>query len=251
MTLLNTYSEYDAWAWIYHKTLGVRYCSPRLQILEKLLLKHLPHQANILDLCCGTGQVAQHLIAKGYELTGIDNSQKMIDYARKTAPSGKFIVDDARSFQLPSTFDAVISTSAGLNHILNIDELKKVFENVYAALQENSWFLFDLNLDKAYQIHDEQGTLVEGYIEDDYALAISRSHNHESNTSCLKLAIFYLLETGWQRSNLICPVKGYSQPEIEYILEKVGFTEINVYNCHGDLELTESDDFVYFVARKR
>ncbi|MEH2456008.1 class I SAM-dependent DNA methyltransferase [Nostoc sp.] len=250
MSLLNRYSEFDAWAWVYDKTLGTTYSNHRLPILEKLLLQHLPNKAHILDLCCGTGQVAQQLIRKGYQLTGIDGSEKMVDYARKNAPSGNFIVDDARSFKLPPTFDAVISTSAGFNHIMNIEELKKVFENVYTALLENSLFIFDLNLEKGYQLYDLKGTIVEGYIEDEYALAISRSHNQKNNTSWLKIAIFQLLETGWQRSDLTCPVKGYSQSEVEDILENVGFTEVKVYNHQGILELTESDDFVYFVACK-
>jgi tRNA/tmRNA/rRNA uracil-C5-methylase (TrmA/RlmC/RlmD family) len=39
----------------------------------------------LLDVCCGTGQLARHFLDHGYEVTGLDLSDAMLDYARLNA----------------------------------------------------------------------------------------------------------------------------------------------------------------------
>ncbi|AUB41619.1 Ubiqui/menaqui biosynthesis C-methylase UbiE [Nostoc flagelliforme CCNUN1] len=87
---------------------------------------------------------------RGYKLTGIDGSGEMLKYAELNSPDSQFILEDARFFKSPATFDAVVSTQYGLNHVLLIDELKSVFQNVHAALLPNGWFMFDLRLHERY-----------------------------------------------------------------------------------------------------
>ena len=38
---------------------------------------------NVLDLCCGTGQLALYFLEKGYKVTGIDLSEPMLRFARE------------------------------------------------------------------------------------------------------------------------------------------------------------------------
>ena len=51
----------------------------------------------------------------------------MLNYAKGNAPKGKFMLGDAREFLLENEFDGVVSSSASLNHILSLEDLKKVF----------------------------------------------------------------------------------------------------------------------------
>ena len=39
---------------------------------------------SVLDLCCGTGQLAVHFLDRGYRVTGIDSSENMLYYARES-----------------------------------------------------------------------------------------------------------------------------------------------------------------------
>jgi len=150
MSSANRYTGYDPFAQMYNESWGPKFCQKGLPLLEKLLLQHLPQEAHILDLCCGTGQIAQQLLTKGYRVTGLDGSEAMLHYARENAPTGQFILGDARLFEFPPTFHAVISTNATFNHVMNLEELKSVFHNVYAALLDNGFFLFDLNMEADY-----------------------------------------------------------------------------------------------------
>ena len=55
------YSEYDTWAWLYNHTMGPQYGLEQLKPVELMLLPHLSKDADLLDLCCGTGHLMQAL----------------------------------------------------------------------------------------------------------------------------------------------------------------------------------------------
>ncbi|MDR5693869.1 MAG: methyltransferase domain-containing protein [Armatimonadota bacterium] len=145
------YSEYDRFAWFYNRYWGVPFRNQALPVLERLLLPHIPEHGSILDLCCGTGQLAQTLAERGYQVTGIDGSEEMLRYARENAPGVELILADARSFTLPSVYYSVVSTFDSLNHIMRLEELTRVFQNVHAVLGDNGLFLFDVNTEEGYQ----------------------------------------------------------------------------------------------------
>lgn len=80
--------------------------------LERLLDPQV--NKTILDVGCGDGSIAKYLIAKGYNVYGIDASQSGITIARETHPD-RFFLQDITSKQLPAglqsiPFDTIIST---------------------------------------------------------------------------------------------------------------------------------------------
>ncbi|MBG1243492.1 class I SAM-dependent DNA methyltransferase [Nostoc sp. NZL] len=251
MSATTLHLNYDIYARIYNDRNGQSLCEMGLQPLEKLLLPHLSPGAHILDLCCGTGQLAQQLNLKGYKVTGIDISEGMLDYAQKNAPDVEFIQDDARFFELPAIFDGVISTSDSLNHVMSLEELTRVFQNVYAALQENSLFVFDLNLEERYKTDWWNGSIV-GDIKEDYAWAARRSYDPEEKISQTQVTIFHLLNGNWQRADTNLLGRCYSRTEVQAALESVGFTDIKVYDAELDFDIHDwGPGKAYFVGCKQ
>jgi ubiquinone/menaquinone biosynthesis C-methylase UbiE len=62
-----------------------------------LIVNTIPPKSSILDLGCGTGEpIAQFFIEKGFKLTGVDGSQKMIELCKKRFPDECWIVSDMR-----------------------------------------------------------------------------------------------------------------------------------------------------------
>jgi SAM-dependent methyltransferase len=248
MLEINHDSTYDTWAKIYNKSLGPQYCQKNLPPFEKLLQQYLAKGVHILDLCCGTGQMAQYLLEQGYQVTGLDISKEMLNYARENAATATFIQDDARYFKLPPTFDAVISPSASLNHIMSIEELKNVFQNVYAALLDNGIFLLGICLEEAYSSWN--GSITEGDIQDNYAWASRDSYNPQDKIAQFQITIFQLLEKNWQRSDITYQVKPYQQSEIVSILKTVGFREVTIYDDDGNLAELQYNDYAIIAGRK-
>lgn len=75
----------------------------------------------ILDLGCGTGDIAATIVERGARVIGIDASPAMIDTARTRFPALEFRVADAANLPFEATFDAVYS-HAVLHWVLHADD---------------------------------------------------------------------------------------------------------------------------------
>ncbi|MEQ8997809.1 MAG: class I SAM-dependent methyltransferase [Coleofasciculus sp. B1-GNL1-01] len=245
-----TASDYDNFGQIYNDSWGLPYCQKILPILEELLLQHLSPRAHILDLGCGTGQVVQQLLIKGYQVTGLDASEGMLRYARQNAPDGQFILGDARLLKLPTTFDAVVSTNAVLNHFLNLEELTGIFHNVYETLKEEGLFVFDMDMEEYYQSQRWQGAVVQGDIRDEYAWAFRGNYSPENKIGQYQMTLFQLVEKTWRRSDSSWKVKAYTREEIQLALKSAGFVEISIGKTNSKLETPLNAGTIFFVARK-
>lgn len=240
------YTAYDPWAWLYNQSLGPQYCREKLPFLEKLLLPELEPAARILDLCCGTGHLTQQLEAKGYQMVGLDGSEQMLHYARQNAPQAELITADARDFELPAPVDAVFSASASLNHVLSLAQLSQVFANVYAALQADGVFLFDLRLRGNYGNYPLTG----GEVKEDYAWAVGEGYDADSAMAFFKITIFHQADQVWQRSDLTYQAKAYACTDVQTALEQAGFRAVQIYDRAGDLTPPADQQMVYFLAHK-
>jgi SAM-dependent methyltransferase len=71
----------------------------------------------VLDLCCGHGNVAEALIGRGCSVTGADFSQAMLALARARAPAATFVEADAQDLPFEdATFDLIVS-NFGICHV--------------------------------------------------------------------------------------------------------------------------------------
>jgi cyclopropane fatty-acyl-phospholipid synthase-like methyltransferase len=75
-----------------------------------LVLEGLHSGAKVLDLGCGTGNpIARHIVEKGFSLVAVDQSEKMLEIARKIVPKAELIHSDMISVQLADGFGAAIA----------------------------------------------------------------------------------------------------------------------------------------------
>ncbi|MGB7156776.1 MAG: methyltransferase domain-containing protein [Tepidisphaeraceae bacterium] len=65
----------------------------------------------ILDLGCGTGQLAAKITSRGAHVIGIDRSPEMIAQAQENFPGLWFEVGDATTFRTTHPFDAIFSNA--------------------------------------------------------------------------------------------------------------------------------------------
>ncbi len=185
-------SDYDLFAWFYNKYWGsgpASFAMRALPILDKLLLSALPPTARVLDLCCGTGQLAHALTVRGFEVMGIDASIEMLRYARTNAPTAEVLLADARAFTLPPVYHGAVSIYDSLNHVISLEDLAKVFYNVEAALVPGGRFLFDLNMDEGYRAR-WRGSF--GFAENDHACVIQSAYDPEDRTGRFDATLFRL-----------------------------------------------------------
>jgi SAM-dependent methyltransferase len=246
---MTIYSDYDPFARVYNQHWGNEFTPRVFPLIEQLVLCRLPAGARILDLCCGTGQMAQTLTALGYRVTGLDGSSEMLRFARENAPEAEFVHSDARSFELPETFDAVICVFDSLNHVMTLEELTAVFQNVYAVLKDGGPFFFDLNMEAGYGLTWNDNF---GIVEDDLLCIVRTSYSPEERTARFDATVM-LLENGWERTDFALLQKCYSVEEVLSALGTAGFGVIESYALderRGLTGLTEDADRAYFLCRK-
>jgi SAM-dependent methyltransferase len=94
----------------------------------------------ILDLGCGTGQLARRIADAGASVVGIDVSEAMIARAREQFPELDFSIQDARDFHFEQPFDAVFS-NAVLHWVSGQDQAAAC---VAAALRPGGRFVAEL-----------------------------------------------------------------------------------------------------------
>ncbi|WP_190240748.1 class I SAM-dependent DNA methyltransferase [Nostoc sp. 'Peltigera membranacea cyanobiont' 210A] len=242
-------NNHDAIASIYDLKSQLERHDIVLEFIDKLILQNIPEGAQIFDLGCGTGQVAQRLLKRGYQVTGLDSSERMLNVARENAPDAKFILDDARFFKLTPTFHAAISTDVVLNYILSIDELKNALQNVYNALLENGIFAFELYIEELCELewqNNESG----GGVKDDNVWVDIWSYDTENKIGRKETTIFELVNGLWQRSDRSFFLKPYSVPDVKSVLEQVGFTEISMFELKQDLGVDKGFESACFICRK-
>jgi SAM-dependent methyltransferase len=73
------------------------------------LLERLPERARVLDVGCGTGvPTALQFTGAGVEVVGIDESERMLELARRRVPQARFLLRDMRELGTDlGEFDAV------------------------------------------------------------------------------------------------------------------------------------------------
>jgi trans-aconitate methyltransferase len=90
----------------------------------------------VLDLGCGTGELAAKIAERGATVVGLDADRNMVEQARNRFPHLEFIVGDGHDFSI-GTFDCVFSNAA----LHWLTRPRAVTTSVRAALRNGGRFV--------------------------------------------------------------------------------------------------------------
>src|SRR3989344_4193757 len=94
-----------------------KYYANEVDLIESVLKKFGVSGNKILDLGCGTGLHEKEFSKRGYDVTGLDLSEEMIEIAKKRNPEYKFFIGDMSNFEVGEKFDAVITMFSALGYL--------------------------------------------------------------------------------------------------------------------------------------
>lgn len=238
--------SYDPFARFYHEYWGREIPSQIWSALEQFFLPSLAPGCRVLDLCCGDGQLAAELARRGFVVTGLDASEEMLRYARLGAPAIEFIYADARDFDAPDAYDAVVSTFDSINHFLSLKDLTLVFRNVRRALAPGGLFCFDVNLERGFRLHWQECFSV---VEDDKVCVVNGEYDTDNKLGRYDFTLFRAEGGGrWRRSDFTIEERCYSSREIKAALKRAGFTSIETFDAERDAGLADHAGRVFFLA---
>jgi SAM-dependent methyltransferase len=137
-------------AYIHHSGF-TRFANASAPELVSMFRAHRIDSGTIVDLGCGSGALARHLVDAGYDVIGIDISEEMIRIARRNVPEAKFRQASLLSTVIPRC-KAVISIGECLNYLFdlrnNSKQRAKLFRRISQALDPGGIFVFDVATDR-------------------------------------------------------------------------------------------------------
>jgi SAM-dependent methyltransferase len=108
--------------------------------------------SKILDLACGNGRHSIELAKRGFDVTGLDLSETLLNIAKGNSKLNQlninFIMGDMRRIEFENEFDLVVNLFTSFGYFKTDEENKSVILNIQKALKPNGHFFIDyLNKD--------------------------------------------------------------------------------------------------------
>lgn len=104
----------------------------------------LPPGSRVLDLACGQGRFSRYLAEKGFEVTGIDLSERSIEYAKAFESDHlSFFRHDMREPFRNNYFDCIFNFFTSFGYFKTPEEDEKIVKNVARGLKPNGLFVLD------------------------------------------------------------------------------------------------------------
>jgi SAM-dependent methyltransferase len=179
----------------------------------------------VLDLCCGPARHAAILVQKGFGVTGVDNSDFMLNKAReRTAGTPiELLRGDMRDFLRPEAFDLALSLFTSFGYFESRDEDLAVLRNVRTSLKKGGIFVIDVT-SKEYVVSQGCATRWEPW--PDGKLQVS---HYDVLPGWGRLRVEWVLIDGERARRFTFEHNLYSGQELLALLERAGFGDVRLF----------------------
>ncbi|MDE6521096.1 MAG: class I SAM-dependent methyltransferase [Ruminococcus sp.] len=225
--------SYSAFARYYDSlTANIDY-RKRAEYFHAIIKKFRRTDGNILlDLACGTGSISEEMSKLGYDVIGVDCSDEMLGIAldKKFDSNSniQYLCQDMRKLDMFGSIDITICALDSINHLADIEDVRKVFENIAFFSEPNALFIFDVNT-----LYKHRNILADNtftYETDEVYCIWENTLMPETDEVKMNLEFFELEENGlYSRSSDSFSEKAYSESDIEKLLAETGFEILGKY----------------------
>lgn len=191
--------------------------------------------AQILELCCGTGRLTLPIAQAGYKICGVDYTPSMLEQAKaKAAEAGleiNFIEADIRTLDLQEKFDLIFIPFNSIHHLYRNEDLFKTLECVKKHLKEEGLFLLDcFNPDIRYIVESEKGqkVIAEYTTGDGREILIRQTMRYENATQINRIEWHYFIN-GEFHSIQNLDMRLFFPQELDSYLKCAGFNIIHKF----------------------
>lgn len=234
--------SYETFAYYYDSLMDTQFYDDYHQFIKN----HAKFKS-VLELGCGTGEIAIRLAKDKKIVYATDISKDMLEVARMKAMDAD--VDlllgrvDMTDFVVDAKVDLILCLCDSLNYVLQTNGVKNTFKNCYYALEKEGTFIFDVNSMhkmnetlRDYHEHEEDEEFYfdwtvsnegDGKVRHEIEIIDKESNEHVKETHV----------------QLTYPVDKYCS-----LLQKAGFTDIEIYSDFS--KYTEDCQRVIFVCHK-
>ena len=106
-----------------------------------ILLQH--NCKEVLEVGCGTGNLAERFTGAGFKYTGMDLSDDMLNIAKKNNPKSMFVKADMRDFELHKKIRSCIITGRTFSYLITNKDVYDALTAINKNLVTNGIVCFD------------------------------------------------------------------------------------------------------------
>lgn len=235
---------YGAFANIYDEAMGEYDYDEVMRFLEEKICL----SGSVLEMACGTGNLTA-LLEEKYNVKAFDISEDMLKVASdKLRDKSILSKQDMRNFKYDEKFQNIICFCDSLNYILKDEEVKKIFSNVYNALEIGGKFIFDLNT--IYNFKNYFGDSVFYEDKDDYFYLWENFYDEDSNLNYYNLVIFEKHGDLFEKFYEEHIERGYEIADIKSWLTEAGFKNVEIFDGYTDEKIKDETLRGVFVCFK-
>lgn len=222
--------------------------------IHAAIQKYSSSAKKVLDICCGTGSHALILAEKGYNVTGVDNSQEMLKLARgkvkARSRNPKFESGDMFDLKYSQQFDAAYCFGTTLMMLTSLEEFSRFLSSTGKTLKPGGLLIFDVwngwkMLQATNEMHPSEN-------ETTRVIWFSNGHiNREQRTQHLESAFLIQEQDATRIETFTEDLKIFFKDEIQCLLESHGFTvETILGNDSLDNVYAADSEYIIPVARR-
>jgi ubiquinone/menaquinone biosynthesis C-methylase UbiE len=202
--------------------------------LEELALEAGLSGRRLLDCGCGTGSSALPMLARGYEVVGVDVSPGMLALAReKLGPDVRLEPADMRRLPVLGAFDLVWSVADGVNY-LGPDELVPAFEGFRRNLAPGGLVVFDVDTLASFRLLYSSLIVVPG---EDRVVVLEGQESPELQEGAAAVAHVDYLQLDspplWRRTRSVHRQHHHPPARLERALAAAGLRKLAAWGTDG------------------
>lgn len=218
--------------------------------LSKLLAGQNIKEGPVLDMGCGTGRMTRLMAARGYDMTGIDNSPEMLQTAvtQQEDENILYLLQDMQMLELDGCVRAIYSVCDCINYVLDEEDLFAVFQKVRTYLEPDGVFIFDVNTSYKYTELLAMNTFAESREEGSFIW--ENYYDEEERINEYDLTLFIPEENGlYRRYAETHYQRNYSIEEIQGLLERAGLQCEAIFDDYTDHPVSENSERAVFLVK--
>lgn len=229
-----------------------------LPLLRRLRVRR---GAGVLDVPCGYGRHAVMLARRGYRVTGVDISPKLLKQARESARVHRVDIDlqrgDMRRLRFRNQFDLVLNLFTSFGYFGDRDD-QRVLDGIYRALRPGGWLVLHvINRDfvmRHYRPHGRaklKGFRLEERVKMDWATSVIRTVWTARFAS--RRAMHRMLGSVRKKDSRmrgVTHLRIYSCHELTRMMEQAGFRRVQAFGGFQGEALSLDRNWQTLVAQK-
>ncbi|WP_252311666.1 class I SAM-dependent methyltransferase [Sinobaca sp. H24] len=212
-----------------------------------------PSRTKLLDAGCGTGTMLRRMLDEGFDAEGMDLSADMLTVARNKLEAAGYrpllFQQNLSELKAPAPYSVITAFCDTINYLTEEHEVKNAFEAVFASLETNGRFLFDVH--SVFYMQNVLNDFAFSEVRDNLAYIWNCFETENQNEIIHELTLFIEnAEGSYERSDEEHVQKAFTSEQYSQWLFEAGFSSVKVYADFSFDRPEAESERLFFIAEK-